>query len=219
MACPRTTLPAGGSSKGTLLAVLDDGRAAATDDEVLRQRRAEGWTVVAVDIRGIGELKLSQPGWAFAVSLLLNENFAALQVADLLRAMRETGATALYARGHNASLAAAYAVAQPAAEKLEWATLRGGFVSFRQFLDRPESHPISFRLIADEKDRKLPLDREIPLHYFAFDVLRRFDIPDLLGRSRARITVADPIDGDWKPLNVEAAQRWLPPRIAVKNLQ
>jgi dienelactone hydrolase len=219
MACPRTALPPKGASRGTLLAVLDAGREAAATDEVLRQHRSEGWTVVAVDVRGIGELKLSQPGWAFAVSLLLNENFAANQAADLLRAVRETAATALYARGHNASLAAAYAVAQPAAAKLEWATLSGGFVSFQQFLERPESHSVSFRLIADEQDRKLPLDREIPMHYFVFDVLRRFDIPDLLARSRARVTVTDPIDGDWKPLTAEAARRWLPARVTVKNSQ
>ena len=218
MACPRTTLAPEGSSQGALLAVLDNGRQTAASDGVLQKRRAEGWTVIAVDIRGIGELALSQPGWTFAVSLLLNENFVANQAADLLRALRETGATALYASGHNASLAAAYALAQPAA-KLDAAMLRGGFVTFHHFLERPKSQPASFRLMDSEKDRKLPLDREIPLIYFPFDALRRFDIPDLLARSRARITIADPIDGDWNPLSAEAARRWLPANVAVKNSQ
>jgi hypothetical protein len=219
VACPKTTFDAQGTSRGLLVAILDEGRAAAARDPILQRQRAEGWTVVAIDPRGIGELKLTQPGWAFAVSLLLNENFVAGQAADILAAIEDTAATALYARGDNASLAAAYALAQPSASKVEWATLRGGFVTFRHFIDRPESQSVSFRLARDERDRRMPLDREIPLLYFPFDALRRFDIPDLLARAKAKITVADPIDGDWKPLSVEAARRWLPPGVAIKNLQ
>ena len=85
---------------------------------------------------------------------------------------------ALYARGDNAALAATYAIGEEPA--FTGYVLRNGFLSFRQFLDRPASFPASFgcsRRIAG-KSRFTAFDREIPFSYFPFDVLAHFDLPN-----------------------------------------
>jgi hypothetical protein len=72
-------------------------------------------------------------------------------------------------------------------------------------LDRPASAPASFTLHTGERFRTAAYDREIPHHYFVFDVLRHFDLPDLLAAIAAPGLLVNPIDGDWKRLReVEA---------------
>src|SRR5581483_6724196 len=119
-------------------------------------------------------------GWVFAVSLLLGENFVGRQAWDLGRVLESLGApelfagkpVGLYARGPDACLAATYAIARasvPGRTPLRWYLLRDGFLSFRAFIDRPQSLPASYRLLAEDRDRTTAFDREIPATFFAFD--------------------------------------------------
>src|SRR4029077_15102279 len=107
---------------------------------------ARGWSICGVDPRGIGESATTQKSWLAATSLLLNEDFALQQGEDIARVIRGFPGkrVALYARGDNAALAAAYAIA--IAPDLSWYALRDSFLSFRQFLDRPQSLHASFQL-------------------------------------------------------------------------
>src|SRR5262249_10284179 len=158
--------------KGVLVAVDDRGKEGLASDPLVAEAiRKRGWQLWAIDPRGVGELETPKSGWAFAVSLLLGENFVWRQGWDIRRILELASAThrvALYARGHNAALAATYAIAQGAAP--DWAVLREGFVSFRQFYDRPRSLEASFALQADDirEQRKTAFDREIPHEYFPF---------------------------------------------------
>ncbi|MBI4877341.1 MAG: prolyl oligopeptidase family serine peptidase [Acidobacteria bacterium] len=185
--------------RGLLIAVDDRGKEALATDEFVLKAWREGWSVAGVDVRGIGELTTSKMGWVSAVSLLAGENFVERQARDLLLAAGNTP-LALYARGDNAALAAAYAVGG-FGRRLCWYVLRNGFTSFRDFLERPESLPRSYVLFNEDKnsERMTAYDREIPFRYFVFDGLRRFDIPQLLARSAARGYIVEPADGDWKP--------------------
>jgi hypothetical protein len=151
---------------------------------------------------------MPQPGWSAAVSLLLGENPVARQAEDIERAISVAGrCTAVYAQGHNASLAATYAAARHP-QRAAW-ILRDGFISYRHFIDRPLEAARSFELRRDDKDRSAPFDREIPFAYIPFGALRYFDLPDLLAPARG-VLVVNPIDGDWKPLTKAEAMRWRP---------
>jgi hypothetical protein len=109
--------------------------------------------------------------------------------------------TALYARGHNASLAAAYALAAMKAAPPVWAAFREGFTSYHQFIDRPASLPASYHLEAkDDRDRRLTaFDREIPSIYFPFRALEITDLPELMLETQTHLFLIDPINGDWQP--------------------
>lgn len=206
--------PATPAGTRVLIAVDDRGKQALDSDPAIRRAREEGWRVVGIDPRGIGETALTKPGWVFAVSLLLGENFVEQQGADLAAAIRNTGACGLYARGDNAALAAAYAVASRPAS-LRWYILRDGFTTFRHFIDRPESMRASYTLHKADPDDPGVYDREIPAFYFPFGALEHRDIPDLLNASPARGLVVDPIDGDWQPLTAERARPYVPERIGL----
>ena len=212
--------------KGLLVAVDDRGKEALTDDPLVRRALAAGWAVCGIDPRGIGELATDEKGWIFSVSLLLGDNFIWRQAGDILAAATAMHATAalaskpiaLYARGHNSSLAATYAIGQDARNTnsiLRWYALRNGFLSYRQFIDRPASMRASYRLLDEDRreDRLTAFDREIPFWYVPFDVLRAFDLPQLLTASRARGLVIDSIDGDWNPMPPAGSQRLLPPAV------
>lgn len=187
--------PEGGAQQaGILVAVDDRGKEALASDPLVVEALKRNWMVWTIDPRGIGELAIQKPGWVFAVSLLLGENFVWRQGWDIRRIV-EFAATAtathrvgLYARGHNAALAATYAVATAQGSAPEWAALRNGFVSFRQFLERPRSM------------QGAALDREIPYEYFVFGALQWFDLPQLLASAKAKTFIVDPIDGDWDPV-------------------
>jgi hypothetical protein len=151
---------------------------------------------------------MPQPGWTAAVSLLLGENPVARQAEDLERALTTAGrCAAVYAQGHNASLAATYAAARNP-QRAAW-ILRDGFVSYRHFIDRPIEAAKSFELKPEDKDRTMSFDREIPFAYVPFGALRYFDLTDLLEPARG-VLVLNPIDGDWKPLTRSEASRGLP---------
>jgi hypothetical protein len=84
-------------------------------------------------------------------------------------------------------------------------------------LDRSVSNEASYRLAEkDDRERRFTaFDREIPFWYFPFDVLRAFDLPDLLASSPASGLVLHPIDGDWNRMSPAAARRLLPRKAAV----
>jgi hypothetical protein len=187
-----------------LIAIGDNG-AAEFPENVLPKH---GWSLQRSKVRGLNGDVMPQPGWAAAVSLLLGENPVARQAEDLERALAAAGrCAAVYAQGHNASLAATYAAARNP-QRAAW-ILRDGFVSYRHFIDRPIEAARSFELKSDDKDRTTSFDREIPFAYIPFGALRYFDLTDLLARARA-VLVLNPIDGDWKPLTRTEALRWLP---------
>jgi dienelactone hydrolase len=211
VAIPGVLLPPRGEQKGVVIAADDEGREALAADPVVAEARAGGWAVACADPRGIGELAVAERGWVFAVSLLLGENFVWRQALDLLAVARRFSGErlVLYGRGHNAALAVAYLAFELGRSReapLKGYVLRDGFLSFRHFIDRPASARLSFALHTGERFRTATYDREIPHHYFVFDVLRHFDLPDLLRGVPAPGLVANPIDGDWMPLRrAEAA--------------
>lgn len=224
---PALLLRSAGTPKGLLVVVLDAGKDTLTGDAVVRRARERGWSVLGIDARGMGELRTEKRGWAAAVSLLAGDHFVWRQAGDLLSVVRAIHATpeharvpvAWYARGHNATLASTYAIAEAARKgpALRAFALSEGFVSFRQFLDRSASHQTSFRLLdKDEHERRFTAwDREIPFWYVPFDVLRVFDLPNLLAASPAAGTVLNPIDGDWNRMSPASARQLLPRKTVV----
>jgi hypothetical protein len=215
-----------GEAKGLAITVDDRGKEAIAAEPSFNRLLGEGWAVCGLDPRGIGELATTQMGWVSAVSLLLGENFVSRQGCDMRRSARALAASepfegkplGLYARGPNAALAATYLLAQEARGRrlpVRWYVLRDGFVSYQQFLDRPQSIEQSFRLQSSSKERFTPYDREIPFHFFPFRVLSHFDLPQLLGESSARGLIVNPIDGDWLPMSEPDARKLAPANVKV----
>jgi pimeloyl-ACP methyl ester carboxylesterase len=208
---------------GVLVACDDRGKEALATDPLVLAALEKNWMVWAIDPRGIGESKTQNDGWVFAVSLLLGENFVWRQGSDIARVIEQAARlhptnVGLYARGHNASLAATYALAigpQP-----KWAALAEGFLSFQQFVDRAHSMEASYRLQNDDirEQRRTAFDREIPHEYFVYRAWGSLDLPQLLARSKAKITVVDPIDGDWKPMTANDARAMLPRNIKLAKI-
>jgi pimeloyl-ACP methyl ester carboxylesterase len=192
--------------KGVLVAVDDRGKEELASDPVVREATAQGWSICGLDPRGIGESATTEKGWLAAVSLLLNDDFVRRQAEDIARVIRAFPhkQVALYARGDDAALAAAYAM--PIAPDLTWYVLRDGFLSFRQFLERPESLKASFQLKSDDKGRNTPYDREIPFSYVPFNGLYGPDIAQMLTATRAKGLILNPIDGDWRRMQTAEAQ-------------
>jgi hypothetical protein len=196
------------STPGCTLVTVADNGTTGLEDKDLPDR---GWTLHKPRIRGLNGDVIPQPGWTAAVSLLLGENFVARQAEDLELALSTAGdCAAVYAHGHNASLAVTYAAARNP-QRAAW-ILHEGFITYRHFIDRPEQAAKSFELKAEDRDRTTSFDREIPFAYFPFGALRYFDLPDLLGAAR-RVLILNPIDGDWKPLAEAEAKRWLPSNV------
>ncbi|MCC6293279.1 MAG: acetylxylan esterase [Bryobacterales bacterium] len=224
---PALLLRPQGAPKGLLVAALDTGKETLAAGAVTRQARKRGWSVLGIDVRGIGELRTDKAAWTAAVSLLAGDHFVWRQAGDMLAVVRAVHATpeyarlplAWYARGDNAALASTYAIAEAARKgpSISAYALREGFVSFRQFLDRPVANEASYRLLEkDERERRFTAwDREIPFWYVPFDVLRVFDLPDLLAASPASGTVLHAIDGDWKRISPAAARLLLPRTVSV----
>ena len=196
-----------GKPAGVLVALDDRGKEALAGDAVVNEALAGGWTVVGIDPRGIGERATAQMGWIAASSLLLDDWFVRRQAADVLAAIRSFAGrpVALYARGDNAALAAAVTLNET---KVKWFVLRDGFLSFRQFIDRPKSLAASYELRSTDKGRLSTYDREIPFFYFPFRALERTDIAEMLGASPG--VVVNPINGDWERLGEAEAGKLLP---------
>src|SRR5262249_7329090 len=217
-----------GEPRGPVVAVDDRGKESLGSDPAIAAALESGWAICGIDPRGIGELATTKPGWVFAVSLLLGENLVGRQAADVTRAMDALGTpgafpgkpVGLYARGPDASLMATYAIArearrQPGPSRLEWYILRDGFLSYRAFFERPKSLPESFRLMAADGHRTTSFDREIPASFFVFDVLRSWDLPQLLDLSHVDGAVVNPIDGDGDRISEREARESLPRRVRV----
>jgi hypothetical protein len=216
-----------GPEAGILVAVDDRGKEALASDPLVLEAIKRGWAALCIDPRGIGELEVPRSGWAFAVSLLLGENFVWRQGWDIRRIVEfaidltTTHRVGLYARGHNASLATAYAVGTTKSAAPEWAVLRDGFVSFRQFFDRPRSLAASFRLQADDirEQRKTAYDQEIPHEYFAFGALQAPDLPQLLAGAKAKTFIIDPINGDWDRMDRQQARALIAPPVRLTTME
>lgn len=101
---------------------------------------------------------------------------------------------AVFARGPNVTLAAARAL--PQLSGLEAYTLRDGFRSYTDFLNRPKSLEVPYRLRLDNKER-LDCDREIPFFFIRWKALLGPDIPDLLKATKGRGTFDQVLNGDW----------------------
>lgn len=205
---PRVATVRLGGGRGVLVAAADAGKESLREHPVVAAALEAGWEVVLADPRGLGAYSTGKPGWTFAVSLLLGENFVGRQAMDLVHVLRgelrPDRPVALFGSGPNASLAATYAaVLEPRAS---WLVVEKGFVSYRSFVERALED--SYRLAAPGGERQV--DREIPSIFFVFDVLRRFDLADLLGSLAPRpALVLDPIDGDFAPMGEEEARRRL----------
>jgi len=230
---PGITVPAfllspPGDVHGVVVSVDDRGKEALAADPVVLESFETGWAVCGVDPRGIGESATPKLGWIFAVSLLLGENFVGRQAFDLCSAIDAlTTARAfagkpvgLYSHGQNASLMATYAIAHSAGgdsghRPLKWYILRDGFLSYRAFFERPHALRDSFRLMPADGNGTTSFDREIPASFHVFDVLRSWDLPQLLASTQAEGLIVNPINGDWNPLSEPDARKLLPRRIHV----
>jgi len=204
---------------GLLVAIDDRGKKSVPADHLVLKAAGKGWAICGVDPRGIGELAVEEMGWVVAVYLLNGENFVWDQAGDVRRMISGLAKTTefsgkpvvLYARGENAGLIAVYAAAQASqagSSPIGGLVLRESFISFRHFIDRPKSMAKSFRLL-NSSDR-IALDREIPFHFFVFDVLRHFDLPGLLEMSSVPGIVIDPINGDREVMTQREAEELLP---------
>jgi dienelactone hydrolase len=203
-----------GPVQGVLLACSDNGKEALLDHSGIRSAVEAGLAVVAVDVRGSGELSMKKPGWVFATSLMLGENFVGRQALDMLAGRRALAAlpefkgkrVGLFGSGPFAAQVALYgSVLDPS---FAWLATEGGFLSFRSFIDRGESLKASYRLADTTSAAWDVIDREIPASLFVFDVLRRFDLPDLYGmRGMRPLLVVSPIDGERQALAEADAQK------------
>ena len=163
--------PEGGNSDdGFLIAIHDEGRAALSNDPIVREALRRNWTVWAVDPRGIGDMKTESESFLFAASLLLGENLVWRQAADLERIAGGLGfrnahhRLGIYANGKTAALAATYLAAVAARDVPSWIVLRNSVSSLSNTGD-------------------------VPLYVPAFDALSMFDIPDLLAAAKPKIYV------------------------------
>jgi dienelactone hydrolase len=192
--------------RGALLVVADEGKEALLAHPAVREAYDAGWAVVLADLRGMGELAVTKPGWVYAMSLLLGENFAGRQALDLIAGFRALRAepwlrgkpVGILARGAYASFAGLYAAhLEPA---IPWLAAERGFSSFRVFLDRPQSESQSFALARPDRERDVVLDREIPHALIPFGILRHQQLSAALFDNPKRIGWAAAVDGDYQPV-------------------
>jgi dienelactone hydrolase len=195
--------PPPASAKGALIVAADEPKERMLDHPAVRAAMKADWVVMAADLRGMGELSVTKPGWIYAMCLLLGENFVGRQALDLISGVRAVRAeprlrgkpVGVLACGMNASLAGLYAaVLEP---DIAWLAGEQGFDSFRAFIHRPRFSPASFALAEPGRERDVVLDREIPHVLIPFGVALGPDIPDLLsslGKDRAVWAAA--VDGD-----------------------
>jgi dienelactone hydrolase len=205
VAVPAVLLRPSGEARGILLAVADEGKESLLAHPAVRRAFDAGWAVVLADLRGTGELAVSKPGWVYAMSLLLGENFVGRQALDLIAGARALSAEAglrgkplgVLSRGTFASMAALYAVTlEP---KIAWLAAEGGLSSFLDFVDRPKSEGRSFALADAGRERDVVLDRELPHALVPFGALRGGDLMAQLIRPGAVAWTA-PVNGDLEPV-------------------
>jgi dienelactone hydrolase len=197
---PGVLIRADGAPRGLLVVIGDVAKESMMDHPAVRTAREAGWGVALADLRGVGELQLTKPGWVYAMSLLLGENLVGRQALDLIAGVRALRAepglrdkpVGVLAKGPFTSLAALYAaVLEPGAF---WLAAEEGCPSFREFVQRPAS---SFALSEPGRERDIKLDREVPHSLIPFGVCRGPDVPDLiatLGPNRAAWSAASTVD-------------------------
>jgi dienelactone hydrolase len=192
-----------GAKRGAVLASADAGKDSLLAHAGIRSAVESGWTVIAVDVRGTGELRMKKPGWVFATSLLLGESFVGRQALDLIAGRRALASVpewkgkpvGLIGSGPFTSQAALYAAALD--DGFDWLVTEGGFVSFRSFVERPVSLRASYGLATTIDAAWDVIDQEIPASLYVFHVLERLDLPDLYGMRASRpVLVVSPIDGE-----------------------
>jgi hypothetical protein len=195
-----------GTAKGAILAVADEGKESLLDHPALREAYDAGWAVVLADLRGMGELAITKPGWVYAISLLLGENFAGRQAMDLIAGVRGLRAepslrgkpVGILAHGAFAAFAGLYA--SHLEPSISWLAAERGYSSVRVFLDRPRSELRSYALAAVDREREVLLDREMPHALIPFGVLRRAKEFASLMEDPKRIVWAAAVDGDGDPV-------------------
>jgi dienelactone hydrolase len=182
---PGVLIPPSGDWTGAVLAAADAGKESLREQPELQAARRAGQAVLLADVRGTGELATGKPGWTFAVSLLLGENFVGRQAMDLvagwraLRALPELAGkpVRIFGSGPFLAQAALYAaVLEPRVSELRSV---GGFRSYGDFVDRSATEAVSYTLARPGEEKTVRIDAEIPAALIPFDVLQSFDLPDL----------------------------------------
>ncbi|OAI46601.1 hypothetical protein AYO44_11100 [Planctomycetaceae bacterium SCGC AG-212-F19] len=205
-----------GAVKGLLIAAADAGKESFLHHPGVRAAVEAGMTVMAVDVRGTGELAMTKPGFVFATSLMLGENFVGRQARDLIASRRALAGipefkdkpVGLLGAGPYMTQASLYAAVLD--ERFAWLATEGGFLSFRSYLDRPQALRASYRLAPSFAAAWDVIDRELPAPLFVFDVLRRLDLPDLYASLAPRpVLVVRPIDGERQPVAADSAHQLL----------
>lgn len=197
-----------GVHNGILVAIDDRGKESMLDDPIIREAvDRRGWMVWIIEPRGFGELATPQAAWEFETSLLLGEDYLWRQGEDVRHAVqfarRFTGPqmVVLYARGPNASLAAAYAlvVADP---QPHYAVLRDGLLSFGEIF-QAKLAPAASPLLSSE----WLTEQQIPPHFFARDILAAGDLSAYLEATKVELFVIDPLSNENGPRLLPSAAR------------
>ena len=190
-------------ANGALVAIDDRGKEELVSDPIVREAvEKRGWHVRAVDPRGISEMQSSKAAWAYRTSLLMGEDFLWRQAEDIRHHIEcashfPAHIVGLYARGPNASLAAAYALAT-ARPQPEFAVFRDGFLSFQEVWQRRRSTESSPGSTSSEPNSSLWGD-ETPEHWFALNVFEAGDIPAFFEARRGREFIIDPLNPQPQP--------------------
>ncbi|MGA7237133.1 MAG: hypothetical protein WBY44_15710, partial [Bryobacteraceae bacterium] len=195
--------PTGGSS--TAVVYLDDGGAEAARESGLLDRMAQGGrTVVAVDVRGVGQSKLpsttSRTGtyvqifdtetWASYSAWQLEDSLVGMRVADTLRtvdyALSLPGVSGVHVAGKGlGSLVAMLATAID--PRIAGAVCHGGLLSYATM-----SSAAGTLLGADLILR---------------GVLREFDLPEIAASIANRpLRIVDPVDAMKKPVDIASVR-------------
>lgn len=197
-----------GVHNGILVAIDDRGKEAMLDDPIIREAvDRRGWMVWIIEPRGFGELATPQAAWEFETSLLLGEDYLWRQGEDVRHVVQfargHTGRqiVVLYARGPNASLAAAYALAV-ADPQPHYAVLRESLLSFGQIF-QAKLAPAASPLIASDWLN----EGQIPPHFFARDILAAGDLSAYLEATKAKLFVIDPLSNENGPRLLPSAAR------------
>ena len=190
--------PIGASpANGVLVAIDDRGKEELVSDPIVREAvEKRGWQIRIIDPRGIGEMRGKKAGWAYRTSLLMGEDFVWRQAEDIRYYVECADRSAshivgLYARGPNATLAAAYALAT-ARPQPEFAVFRDGFLSFREVVQRKDALESASGDGNTEADVSLWGD-ETPDHWFPLGGLQAGDLPAFFEARRGREFIIDPL--------------------------
>ena len=199
LAAPRET--------GVLVAVDDRGKEELAADPVIREAAARGWSICGVDPRGIGESATTQKGWLAATSLLLNEDFVLQQAEDIARVIVGFP-TSVWPSTH--------AVTTPPGGRVRDRTSRriwpgtscamASSVSGNSWTARNRS---TLRSSSNARIRTATLrttarSRSLMCRLIGCcgRTFRKCSPP-----ARAQCLIVNPVDGDWRRMPAEAAQR------------